>query len=969
MRQLRLTVTGYTDNCIQGHTPEGEQYDVYIYNKVYTDVEYLEEGSDILLSEIEPANNGVWVAGRVIYEPDYLLDISTLSACFAESGTHPFLYVLNLLVPKELTHHILLGNTANHFLDDNVNHPNDKSTSFNQSILRVFSEDPLKFTVCEGINSSFFSESQKQFANISQAIATLHQHYPVGRDNEAILEPTFICPSLGVQGRLDYLQQNLHCLVELKSGKCEESYGRITGPKKSHAAQMMLYKEMLHINGDIPRSDIKGMLLYSRYPQFFDESHYPDIVDEALSLRNRIVFLMKKIATTDMTEYIEQLTPDMFNTRQLNGRLWNDYLKPQLTTRIQPFHTADKLTTLYFHRYLRFVATEQYLSKAGSIGRSRPFCNLWRLTDEEKACEGDIVTGMQLTAFNHDDSYDSLTFTIPQLATTHIPNFRKGDMVLFYAKALDTDHITNQQVFKGTLTEISQSQLTIALKQSQHNPNVFTRTSYYAMEHDSSDVVFTGLYKGLYSLLLTPEKRRTLFLGTRAPQTDPSVPLSGNYHDTITNHIVRTVKQSKDLTLIVGVPGAGKTSIVLRSIVEEYYNHTTENILLLAYTNRAVDEICEALEQIDANLPYIRISSRQGCESRYVKHTLDYLGSSCSKRTEMQQLIRSTRIYVSTVSSATGHPELFRAKHFGIAIIDEASQIIEPQLAGLFTATSPASPQGCAIEKFVLIGDHKQLPAVTLSTDQDAQIDIPQLRETGFTSCKQSLFERLYNQLHTSGHTDCIVHLNRQGRMHPSVCDFANRYFYDNCLRPIPLPHQETPLPYTHYNKDNRWEQLVATQRTAFIPVEATNEEEATKTNSNEAQTASELIKAISAIYKSNGLTFDSNKSVGIITPFRNQGACIRKYLNALHIPQATEISIDTVERYQGSQRDIIIYCTTIASASQLELLVEPYFHEGKLIDRKMNVALTRARQQLFVIGVPRALSQDNLYNLLMKEL
>ena len=148
-----------------------------------------------------------------------------------------------------------------------------------------------------------------------------------------MLEPSFICPALGLQGRLDYLQSNLRCIVELKSGKAEEYYTRPQGPKQSHTAQLMLYREMLHLNTGIPREEITGLLLYSRYPRYFEGHGFTQIVDEALVLRNAIVRLMKRVATDEDTEALfATLTPETFNTRAVSNRLWSDYLRPQLAT-------------------------------------------------------------------------------------------------------------------------------------------------------------------------------------------------------------------------------------------------------------------------------------------------------------------------------------------------------------------------------------------------------------------------------------------------------------------------------------------------------------------------------------------------------------------------------------------------------------------------------------------------------------
>ena len=185
-----------------------------------------------------------------------------------------------------------------------------------------------------------------------------------------MLEPSFICPVLGLQGRLDYLQSNLRCIVELKSGKADEYYSLPQGPKQSHTAQLMLYREMLHLNTGIPRNEITALLLYSRYPRYFDGNRSPHIVDEALVMRNAIVRLMQRLATDEATETLfTALTPEDFNTRSISNRLWSDYLRPQLAAQLAPFHTTDEVTRAYFYRYLRFTAGEQYLSKVGRSER------------------------------------------------------------------------------------------------------------------------------------------------------------------------------------------------------------------------------------------------------------------------------------------------------------------------------------------------------------------------------------------------------------------------------------------------------------------------------------------------------------------------------------------------------------------------------------------------------------------------
>lgn len=116
-------------------------------------------------------------------------------------------------------------------------------------------------------------------------------------------------------------------------------------------------------------------------------------------------------------------------------------------------------------------------------------------------------------------------------------------------------------------------------------------------------------------------------------------------------------------------------------------------------------------------------------------------------------------------------------------------------------------------------------------------------------------------------------------------------------------------------------------------------------------------------IYRQYGKHFDAARTVGVIVPYRNQIAMIRREIEALDIPVLLDISIDTVERYQGSQRDVIIYCFTVRKPYQLDFLTANCFEEDdKTIDRKLNVAMTRARKQLLMTGEERVLCQNPLF-------
>ena len=116
-----------------------------------------------------------------------------------------------------------------------------------------------------------------------------------------------------------------------------------------------------------------------------------------------------------------------------------------------------------------------------------------------------------------------------------------------------------------------------------------------------------------------------------------------------------------------------------------------------------------------------------------------------------------------------------------------------------------------------------------------------------------------------------------------------------------------------------------------------------------------------------NNLSFDLSRQLGIIVPFRRQIMTVRQAMYSVGISEAGEVLIDTVERYQGSQRDVVLYGTTITSEAELDILSNVVSQGSGLVDRKLNVAVTRARKQLFVFGNKRLLSTNPVYRSLIE--
>lgn len=997
-QRIRITVTHWDNTFLYGKDNAHPEQEESIVNYVesgnqffYKLTEQLYEGAQVnLLSVTYRTESGQYVKPNykgnekiilypelLVLYPDYLIDITAICRCLKSYGTTPYNYLLNKFAPIAKSAAIQMGNTANQFLDDCVNESsNEECDNENQlylnSMMKSFRDFPLEYTTLEGIDEKFFSNTRMQFQHIRQTVKQKFSAADIDIEKKGVeLEPSFLCEALGVQGRMDLLLQDLSKIVELKSGKANE--WPTIAPQEEHALQMALYKEILFYNLNVPRKKIRTFLFYSRYPFFYDIAESQQKISEAIALRNSIVHLERMLRNGASEKIIEQITEKEININKKTDRFYLQYQRPEILRILTPLKTMDELEKVYFHTFLAFMQREHFLSKIGDgqIDSSRGFAEIWNATTAAKRIHGNILTQLTLQPIsNKDGAIVKLKITIPGYDEDFLPNFRQGDTVLLYERNTENDKVTNKQIFRCVIESITPEQLLLKLSYQQRNASVFNPKKKYAIEPGYSDAPYHQAFRGLFALITAPQNRKNLLLGKRLPEIDRSITLNGKYLNPEIDHIVLQAKQAKDYFLLIGPPGTGKTSVALKSMVEEYLSDTPQKtLLLMAYTNRAVDEICEMLERITPQPDYIRIGQELSCETTYRPHLLKNRIKQATQRKKIVELLHPIRIITGTISSITGKMELFEFKRIDVALIDEASQVLEPQLLPLLCATTslPSNNynlQPLAIRKFILIGDHKQLPAVVLQHPSLSVTNHSLLRSIGLTDCRNSLFERLHNLQQLQQVSGITAMLNRQGRMHPAISEFVNQHFYGNNLGIVPVKHQKEELEFS-YAGQNPLKKFVAENRIGFIAVSSDCYSENNKVNRNEAHAIALLVQCIYELCLHKNIVFHASR-IGIIVPFRGQITMIKKELLALNIPECENITIDTVERYQGSQRDIILFSTTISQRYQLEVISNVVTTDGIKIDRKLNVALTRARKQFFIIGNEGLLRQNPIYRQLL---
>jgi len=909
------------------------------------------------LLEVETNAQGQYAPRAIVVEPDYLMDVSAVSECFKDTGQEPFSYLVRKFLPQESTEALLLGNIANFFLDRLLHEPGADWKELFKSTFQMY---PFVYApMTDSEVRSVSQKSQKHFLTLRQMAAGGFSKQGIEPEN-CVLEPTFFSEQYGLQGRLDlfYHTDENTAIVELKSGQPfkPNSYGIA----RSHFTQTLLY-DLLVRSVFGPSIHPAKYILYSGVdltPLRFAPTIAPEQW-EALQVRNQLVALERMLAKIRPgDEYPTVLARLKASQAEGKGFLQRDFAQ------FEGIYSAlPPLERKYFNAFTGFIAREHWMAKTGEEGVEAPggMAALWRSSFEEKQQNFAILSHLDIAENRADQREPTIIFN--KTANTNIlANFRVGDIAVLYPAFDPTDTVLQHQVIKCTITALERQQVTVQLRYQQFNLKPFDTESLWHLESDLMDTNFTAMYRGLLEWAGSLGTLRSKIMAT-LPSTAPSPPdslpgLRDEDQVRLTleqNNLFQKMIHSRDYFLLWGPPGTGKTSVMLRALADWVLRETSDNLLLLAYTNRAVDEICEALDSIGGNIreQYLRIGSKFSTAERFKPQLLGTHIAHISNRAELRAILDSRRIFVSTVASFGQNEGLLRLKKFQRLVVDEASQILEPQIIGLLTR----------FEHFTLIGDHRQLPAVTTQRPEMTLVEDADLCAIGLTDLRDSYFERLYRRCEQEQWDWAYGRLSCQGRMHAQIMEFPNQRFYNGFLQilagstPKPEDYQLEPLGYTISGFHPEWERLFSNKRVVFFKTPPENTLPGQKTNAQEAVLATQLVVFFKQLWLANGFEWNA-RTLGIITPWRAQIARIKAELTAENL-DAEELTVDTVERYQGGTRDIIILSCCVNAESQLANLVSL---SAENIDRKLNVALTRARRHVIVLGNAAILQKDERY-------
>ncbi|WP_280587203.1 AAA domain-containing protein [Halorubrum sp. Boch-26] len=884
----------------------GDPVDVTLWGKWAETAEHAEPGMELLVTDAEEdefgGETGYATTGDswVVLEPDFLVDVTGIRSWVQ----CPRMYYLNKLSGIPLNYPVVKGTVVHEVFGDLL-----RGMDLEASVADRVEEAGLELGLLGYEPEEVADEVRRNAAAIEGWLA----QGTLSDEDTWRSEFTLISPTFGLKGRADALRRGTP--VELKTGKNTKRE-----PRFHDKIQAACYALMLDERGVDP--DI-GTLLYTKNTALDRNEESGDLAPakEFSVGRGLLEFVVRE-------------------RNALAAMEWRALDDPGERPTVPTGYEADAKCQYCFEQDTCMVVSGRLdqESKAGSVGTPVPeaerdyfdrfyvaleeerrethaeYRKLWEQTPAERAADDRALIDLEpVSQTEIDDARWRLRARKPGDAVSKL---REGDVAL----ASDGDPVDGHAEL-GRITELGDEVVV-----ETDEPVELRRLDVYPSEI-SVDRSLTALHD---AILKGSDARKDVLFGRREPAfraasehragapggADAGRPAdaSGAYIDNNAsqNEAVGLAVDAEDCALIHGPPGTGKTYTIartIRALVAE-----GNRVLLSAFTNRAVDNALEALRDqgfedwVASSRPdgagetggILRVGTETGVRGDMQDVRLVQRGDPNAKAAEL----RDAPVVAATTAACGSR--VMRECEFDVALVDEASQLTEP---GTHAAINRA-------DRFVLVGDHEQLPPVVR-----AENDL-----------KTSLFQRLIE-----AYPDASVMLDRQYRMSQRIQAFASAEFYDGALRPATPEVAGQTLRDLGVDPADLPDGLAS--GVDFVDPDGTRDG---NRNVREAERVAQVVDA----YLAAGVDPDD---VGVIAPFRAQVA---------EIGRRTPVTVDTVDRFQGSSKEVIV--VSLVATGDLD---GPIFEDH----RRMNVALTRAKKQLTLVGDADALGSEPFYERMLE--
>ncbi|MBV0903226.1 AAA domain-containing protein [Haloarcula salina] len=889
------TQYGESELCELTIRPErgaGEPTTVTLWGKWTETGEVVEPGMEVAVynpDEREYRGEQQYSVGgdaSLVVEPDFLVDVTDIRSWVQ----CPRMYYLNKLDGADHAYPLVKGTVVHEVFGDLL-----RGRDLDEAIAEQVDAAGLSI----GLLGREADEVAGDVRDHAAAIQGWLQQGTLTESDEWRSEMTLISERFGMKGRADAVRRGMP--VELKTGKNTKREPRFQDKIQATAYALMLGERAAGDGSAVEAAPDTGTLLYTKNAAVDRTEESGDLSPAkefsiGSGLLNYVVRARNEIAAMEYDSSVPtgyeanakcEYCFEQDTCMAVSGRLGQESKAGQVGRAIPAEERA------YFERFYEAIEAERRAVH-------REYAKLWEQTPQERADDDRALVDLEPTGRRE---LDGGRWELRAKATGAVSKIREGNLVL----ASDGDPVTgNAELARverlgneaprasddGNGTAVNDEVVVTA-----DEPLDLRRLDVYPSEL-TTDRLENALHDAL--LLQSPEQKDVLF-GRRDPEFE-AVERTFIDNNDAQNEAVRLAVGAEDFALVHGPPGTGKTytlARMIRALVEGDGRDGDggQRVLLSAFTNRAVDNLLEALEE-QGFTDIVRVGTESGVRDDMLEYRLETSGDpgECASRLQNAQVVAAT--------TATCGGTTLQTQAFDAAVVDEAGQLTEP---GTLAATTLA-------DRFVLVGDHQQLPPVVQSEDE---------------TLSTSLFERLID-----AHPDAGVMLDRQYRMAQHIQAFASREFYDGQLRPAT---GEVAAQRIDHLDGVSLDALPAhlRDRVSFVDPDGSQRG---NTNPAEADAVAEVVAA----YRDAGVPADD---IGVIAPYRAQVAEITKRL--------PDVAVDTVDRFQGSSKEVIVVSFVATGA-----LDGPIFEDY----RRINVALTRAKKALVLVGDADALATDEVY-------
>eukprot|EP01135_Chromosphaera_perkinsii_P003490 Nk52_evm16s245 gene=Nk52_evmTU16s245 len=408
-------------------------------------------------------------------------------------------------------------------------------------------------------------------------------------------------------------------------------------------------------------------------------------------------------------------------------------------------------------------------------------------------------------------------------------------------------------------------------------------------------------------------------------------------------HAINKALCAKDYCLVLGMPGTGKTTMISRLV--QMLVKSNKSVLISCYTHTAVDNLLLKLKE--RSIGFLRLGSTHSIHPDIVQHSLEALQESVKTVEALENLYNSELVVATTCLGIKA--TLLAKREFDFCIIDEASQVTQPICLG---------PLRFA-KTFILVGDHYQLPPLVRSADAQKK------------GMQESLFKRL-----CEAHPKATVSLEYQYRMNENIMALSNKLIYNQRLKcgteeiaegRLTLPLTYPILSYiskTFNEFKDMWlyHVLYGHHGALMLNTRGVPAFESRVGDFVQNRIEASLTVQICLALMLSGI---SPNDIGVITPYRSQVKLVRDLYfassNAIaSLPSSKDsLEVHTIDKYQGRDKLCIVISMVRSNDSG---------HVGELVKdwRRINVALTRAKRKLIIIGDCETLERTHLLNLMI---